>query len=155
MSLNDFILDYYIKVRDLDTRKVNVYRALVTGDLEGVKREMEGLFASLPHQNYTHGRIGEYEGYYASVIYAYLQSLGFEIKGEDTTSLGRADLTMIMKDKIYIFEIKVDAEESPIKQIKERQYYRKYANSGKDIYLVGISINSSERNIAGFEWEKV
>ncbi len=155
MSLNDFILDYYIKVRNLDSRKVNIHRALISGDLEGVKKELEALFASLPHQNYAHGRIGEYEGYYASVIYAYLQSLGYEIIGEDTSSIGRADLTMLMKDKIYIFEIKVDSKEKALKQIKERQYYRKYENQGKGIYLVGININSRQRNIEGFDWEKL
>ena len=40
-------------------------------------------------------------------------------------------------------------------QIKEKSYHLKYQNEGKDIYLIGIDFDSGERNVAGFEWEKV
>ena len=123
--------------------------------MEGLERELDALFAGIPYHNYTGNEIARYEGFYASVIYAYLQSLGYEMRAEDVTNVGRADLTMIMKDKIYIFEIKVDTKESPIKQIKERQYYKKYENQNKPIYLIGIKIDSKERNIVGFEWERM
>ena len=155
ISLSDHILEFYLNIHGFGARKVEGHRALVSGDIEKFGREIEALFAGIPYHNYTGNEIARYEGFYASVIYAYLQSLGYEVRGEDVTNIGRADLTMIMKDKIYIFEIKVDTKESPIKQIKERQYYKKYESQNKAIYLIGINIDTQERNIVGFEWEKM
>ncbi len=156
IALSEVLLEYIEgRRRDRFALQNRLEEVLLQGDMEGLQREFEVLFAGIPYHNYTGNEMVRYEGFYASVIYAYLQSLGYDIRAEDVTNIGRADLTMIMKDKIYIFEIKVDTGEDPIKQIKERQYYKKYENENKPIYLVGIKIDSNERNIVGFEWEKI
>ena len=156
IALSEVLLEYIEgRRRDRSDLQNRLEEVLVQGDMEGLQKELEVLFAGIPYHNYTGNEMARYEGFYASVIYAYLQSLGYEIRAEDVTNRGRADLTMIMKDKIYIFEIKVDTKEDAIKQIKERQYYRKYENQNKPIYLVGIKIGSKERNIVGFEWERI
>ncbi len=97
---------------------------------------------------------GEYEGYYASVLYAYLVSLGIQIIAEDVSNIGRVDLTLFIADKIYIIEFKVGSNEA-LNQIKEKKYYKKYLNENKEIYLVGIAFNSNTKNIKSFEWEKI
>ena len=154
MSLSRVLIEYL--AQDINQeRRSKIHVSLKQGDLEVLRKEIESLFAGIPYHNYTNNEIARHEGYYASVIYAYLQSLGYSIIGEDVSSRGRADLTMITRDKIYIFEIKVDTDESPIKQIKERQYYKKYESQNKDIYLVGIKIDSEKKNLSGFEWEKL
>ena len=156
IALSEVLLEYVEgRRRDRADLQDRLEEVIYEADIEGLRRELETLFAGIPYHNYTGNEMARYEGFYASVIYAYLQSLGYEIRAEDVTNVGRADLTMIMKDKIYIFEIKVDTKESPIKQIKERQYYKKYENQNKPIYLIGIKIDSKERNIVGFEWEKM
>ena len=78
-------------------------------------------------------------------------ALGYDVIPEDITNKGRIDLTVKTEDKILIIEFKVDAEEQPIKQIKERRYYEKYLNENKEIYLIGMVFDSRERNIR--EWE--
>jgi Holliday junction resolvase-like predicted endonuclease len=94
-----------------------------------------------------------YEGFYASVIYVYLQSLGLEIIGEDVTNLGRIDLTIKIKNLIYIVEFKVGTEDA-LQQIKDKKYPQKYLNENKDIYLIGINFDEDEKNIKEFKWEK-
>ena len=155
ISLSDYIMEYYYNLRGIETKKLEGYHTIVRGDLGKFRQEIESLFASIPYNNYTRNEIGKYEGFYASVIYAYIQSTGYQIIGEDVTNIGRADITMITKDRIYIFEIKVGSDELPIRQIRERRYYEKYQNQGKDIYLIGISISSDKRNVEAFEWEKM
>ena len=54
----------------------------------------------------------EYEGYYASLFYAYLKALGLEIVGEDVTNRGRIDLTIKMPNSIIIIEFKVDGSDT-------------------------------------------
>jgi len=45
--------------------------------------------------------------------------------------------------------------ENPLEQIKERKYYEKYLNQGKEIYLVGIKFDHENRNIKDIVWEKI
>lgn len=82
--------------------------------------------------------------------------MGYHIIGEDVTNKGRIDLTLFFKDKIYIFEFKVDSiKGEALRQIKEKGYAEKYRGSGCEIYLVGIEFDSNEMNIVNFEWKKV
>lgn len=96
-----------------------------------------------------------YEGFYASIIYVYLQSLGLRIIGEDVTNKGRIDLTVFIENSIYIIEFKVGTSHNALQQIKDKEYAQKYFNENKEIYLVGIHFDETKRNIGGFEWEKI
>ncbi|MGP1445707.1 PD-(D/E)XK nuclease domain-containing protein, partial [Treponema sp.] len=132
----------------------STYIALEKADMEGIKDTLHTLFASLPYQNYANNNISLYEGFYASVVYAFLASLGVPLIGEDTTNRGRIDLTLTMEQKVYIIEFKVGSGNA-LEQIKAKKYYEKYRNMNKDIYLVGINFDEAERNISGFTWETV
>ncbi len=55
---------------------------------------------------------------------------------------------------MYIIEFKVDQPGKAMEQIKAKGYHEKYLNIGRDIYLVGISFDSGQKNITDFEWEK-
>jgi Holliday junction resolvase-like predicted endonuclease len=133
-------------------------------NLEEFKNSLTSIFASIPYNNYTKNNISKAEGFYASVVYVYLQSLGFDIIGEDVTNKGRIDLTIKLTDKIYIIEFKVErgkgveekgSKGGALKQIKEKKYHEKYLNENKDIYLVGINFSKKEKNISKFEWERI
>ncbi|MGB4267599.1 MAG: PD-(D/E)XK nuclease domain-containing protein, partial [Spirochaetota bacterium] len=93
--------------------------------------------------------------FYSSIVYVYLQSMGYHIIGEDVTNKGRIDLTVLFKDKVYIFEFKVDGKRGEsLRQIKEKGYKDKYVGKGKEIYLVGMEFDSGEKNIVNYEWER-
>ena len=68
---------------------------------------------------------------------------------------GRADIVVLAKDKVYVVEIKTDANEPAIKQIEERRYWEKYEGQGREIYLVGINVNSEERAVREIEIRKI
>jgi hypothetical protein len=131
----------------------DIYEFLTQGDLSGFEKTLKSLFASIPYTNYVNNTISSYEGYYASVIYAYLASLGLDIVAEDVTNKGRIDLTLRLEDFIFILEFKVDGQGRALDQIKDRDYARKYKEDGRPVYLIGIDFDSTERNLAGFEWE--
>ncbi|MEA2050420.1 MAG: AAA family ATPase [Campylobacterota bacterium] len=160
-SLNTYIIDYLIKDdRSLQT-KTNIYKSLLDKNIEDFKTSLESIFSSIPYSNYTNNKINKYEGFYASVIYVYLQSLGLDIIGEDVTNKGRIDLTIKLNDAIYILEFKVDGEKGEaIKQIKEKNYAQKYHHytlppTNYSLFLIGIEFDTSEKNISNFEWERV
>jgi len=154
-SLNSLFISFLTSQRGEKIRiQSGIYKMLEQGNMDGLKDALVSLFASIPYHNFTNNKIADYEGYYASVIYAYLASLGFDLIPEDTTNKSRIDLTLRLEDKIYIFEFKVvdKATGNALQQVKERKYYNKY-KSHKDIYLVGIEFGKNERNIIHFEWE--
>ncbi|MEA3492365.1 MAG: AAA family ATPase [Campylobacterota bacterium] len=154
-SLNDVLIDFLTnQTSEKNIYQDKLYDALIDNDLELLKTSLISMFASIPHHNYTNNRIQDYEGFYASVVYVYLQSLGLDIIGEDVTNLGRIDLTIRIENLIYIIEFKV-GNENALKQIKDKNYAQKYLSEGKDIYLVGINFDKVEKNLSGFEWERV
>jgi len=153
-SLNDILIDflthhYSEKLKFQD----NIYDALIDNDLKLLKNSLVSMFASIPYNNYSKNPIQKYEGFYASIIYVYLQSLGLDIIGEDVTNHGRIDLTVKIERYIYIIEFKVGKEDA-LAQIKAKEYASKYRSENKEIYLVGINFDIEKRNISGFEWER-
>jgi len=153
ISLNELMLRYLSNTNFQD-KKLPTYQALLEGNLEEFKDTLISLFASIPYNNYVKNNISNFEGYYASVVYAYLASLGVEIIAEDVTNKGRIDITLLIKDKIYIIEFKVGSNDA-LSQIKEKNYHQKYLNQNKQIYLVGINFDEDERNVSDFAYERV
>ena len=130
--------------KDTSTNRKGLSKALREKNLEAFKISLETIFASIPYNNYTNNNIQNYEGFYASVVYVYLQSLGLNIIGEDVTNKGRIDLTIKINNLIYILEFKVGSEDA-LQQIKDKNYAQKYINEDKEIYLVGINFNEDEK----------
>ena len=152
LSLNHLFIDYLTNQRhEKLTYRNKIKDALKADNLDQFAEVLKTIFASIPYHNYAKNIIAEYEGYYSSVVFVYLSALGYEVIPEDTTSRGRIDLTLKLDDKTVIIEFKVDTAEDPIKQIREKKYYEKYLNEGKEIYLVGINFDSRERNIVKYE----
>ncbi len=133
--------------------QTGAYKALYAGDMEMFRTTVEALFAAIPYHNYRKNEIARYEGFYASVIYAWLASAGLSVEVEKCTNKGRIDMTIEFEKRIYLIEFKVDAEGKALSQIKERGYAEKYQDKGKEIILIGISFNSKERNVSEFIWE--
>ncbi len=154
LALHDVLIEFLTNETQYTRIKSSIYSALKNGNLEEFEKTITALFAAIPYNNYVNNTISSYEGYFASVIYTYLASLGLDITAEDVTNKGRIDLTVKLGHNIYILEFKVDGTGSALQQIKDKNYKQKYLAEGKDIYLVGIDFDSEMKNISCFEWEK-
>ncbi|HFC46728.1 MAG TPA: hypothetical protein ENJ63_02475 [Dissulfuribacter thermophilus] len=156
ISLNVLFLDYFTNLRKehLGLRST-LYDALLKGDMKLIQENIQRLFDSIPYQNYANAIIQHYEGYYASVIYAYFASLGLPLAVEESSNKGRVDMTIILPQKVYVIEFKVDQPGRALNQIKAKGYHKKHLGNGRDVYLVGISFSSQERNIEEFDWELI
>jgi len=153
ISLNALFLEYFLD-NTLDEKRLKLYEILFDADMEAFESTFISLFASIANNNYIKNNIAHYEGYYASVFYAYVAASGMKLIAEDVTNRGRVDISIFSNNNIYIIEFKVGKEDA-LSQIKEKNYAKKYLSSGKDIYLVGINFNEDEKNIQSFKWEKL
>ncbi|MCI5131834.1 MAG: hypothetical protein D3904_09980 [Candidatus Electrothrix sp. EH2] len=52
------------------------------------------------------------------------------------------------KENVYLFELKTDSAEKAVQQITKKNYAGAYAN--KTVFLIGLQINFSERNIVPY-----
>ncbi|OQY38971.1 MAG: hypothetical protein B6229_04710 [Spirochaetaceae bacterium 4572_7] len=141
-SLNTLFLNYLVNNSEITSKELGTKKALKSGDVNLLLNVLKSLFSSIPYNNYVRNELHNYEGYYASIIYTFLSSLGYDTVAEDVTNKGRIDLTLTLSSHIYIFEFKVDTKEEAIKQIKERKYYEKYLSDSKNIYIIGINFDS-------------
>ncbi|MBN2644370.1 ATP-binding protein [Trichloromonas sp.] len=155
ITFNNVVVSYLTGNSNVLPIKNQLLTDLKKQEIVRFKQTLTSLFAAIPYNNYVNNTIGSYEGYYASVIYAYLASLGLDLVAEDVTSTGRIDLTIHLSDVIYILEFKVDGSGDALAQIKERNYQQKYLAEGKKILLIGIDFDSASRNVTGFAWEAV
>lgn len=136
----------------------SLHRLLLANDFPGLERLFTALFAGIPADWYRNNPIARYEGYYASVFYAYFASLGLDMTPEDASCQGRLDLVVRFNDQIYLFEFKVvelEPEGQALRQIKERGYADKYRAEGQPIHLIGVEFSREQRRVVRFEVETV
>ncbi len=158
-ALNERIFRYLLT--DNILQKNPIFDAIEFKDMKKFENAIRQLFAMLPNDSYRKNKMQNHEGYYANVLYAYLAGLGIEFKAEDTTNLGRIDLTIATPDmsQVYIIEFKVVANANrngkALEQIKAKKYHERYLASAKEITIIGIEFSKKEKNICKFEWEKI
>lgn len=157
-SLNENLLSVLVASPEQGQKSLQLYQLLIANDFDGLKTLFHSFFSSIPHHWYTNSHIQNYEGYYASVFYSYFASLGLDITLEDTTNLGRIDMTLQFNEQVYIFEFKVVElvpEGNALTQIKAKAYADKYRHKNQPIHLIGVEFSKDERNIVCFEVETI
>ena len=130
----------------------DIRNLLGSGNVDGFHRQLKSFLASIPHDWFRKNPLAQFEGYWASLVYSYLASLGYEIIPEDTTNKGRIDLTVKTALYTWIFEFKVKGIDktgdlSPLKQIQNRGYSEKYRSDKRQLIEIGIVFDPETRNI--------
>jgi hypothetical protein len=150
---NQFISGYAgLTSLKLDSR-LQMKKELSTGNITSLIKTIKGLFAGIPWRNFTNNDLANFEGYYASVLYAFFASINAQVIPEDITNHGQADMTIIFRNHIYVLEIKVvdhlpEGNNQALQQIIQRNYAEKYRNrEGMTVHEVGLVFNKTERNL--------
>lgn len=155
-SLNDVLATIGTSLETKEQIINQLYIAIQDNDWNSFKIILGSHFASIPHDWYRKNDIANYEGFYASVVYSYLAALGYELIAEDVTNHGKIDLTIIMPDKILIFEFKLikhGTAAEAIEQIKAKGYPEKYQVNNKPIHLIGISFDPESKSVTELRHE--
>jgi len=151
ISFNNYILRSMTSGSEKEPIRRELLAFINAGDVGSLEDVIKRLFASIAYNNFTNNYIESYEGFYASVLYAYFASTGVDIIAEDVSNKGRIDLTLKAKGRTFLFEFKVSDQE-PLEQIKKMKYYEKYDG---ERYIIGIVFDPKARNVSKFEWERV
>ncbi len=163
IALNDVLFDNYTDLAEQKAKyQREAWEALRAGDPAALEPVLKRLFAAIPWRNFTNNDLADYEGYYASVLYAFFSAINCEIIPEDINNHGQADMTIKIEECVYVTEIKVvDTEEpaegsnSALAQIIERGYAAKYTGTpGRKVFQVGMVFSSVKRNLIQFGWNE-
>ena len=156
-SLNGALLDQLTaRAPSTAEQTARLYSLLSANDFAGLEQLFTAFFASIPTDWYRNNPIAQYEGYYASVFYAYFASLGLDLTPEASSNAGRLDLALRFNGQVYLFEFKVvelAPEGRALEQIKARGYAERYRASGEPIHLIGVEFSRERRSVVGFEVE--
>ncbi len=140
------------------SNKIALPRLLAACDFAALQTLFHSFFASIPYHWTGNNPIARFEGYYAGLFYAWFVASGLEVQPEDITNHGRIDMTVRLAGQIYLFEFKVVEllpEGRALQQIKDKGYADKYRSEGVPIHLIGVEFSRENRNLAGFEVERV
>lgn len=104
---------------------------------------LSGLMALMPYDLYL-----KQEKHYQSLFYLIIKLAGINVSAEVHTQRGRVDAVLEAKDKIIIFEFKLNqTAQIAMDQIKQNGYYELFMDRKLPIYLVGINFDSERREM--------
>ncbi len=153
ISFNENILEFTIKEEVRYKLVDEIITILKKEELKKLKEKLEILISNISYMYLKE------EASYVLAIFVLFYSSGLNVITEDNTSKGRIDLTIIVNNSIvYILEFKVikNSKEkgNAIKQILEKEYYKKYLNYDK-VYILGIELDKTKKQIVNFEYQQV
>ena len=137
---------------------------LETNDFTSFGRELKAWLSSLPYQWHATGNLARYEAWYASLLHMIFRAIDVEVRSEESSSHGRADMVVEIDDQVFIIEFKMaeyteqagkaevakaakDALNAAFAQMRERGYGDKYRASGRKVHLIAVACGREERNL--------
>ena len=151
-SFSTYLLNSYVgrTQREVGSFSADLATAFLEGNLNQARKVLEAFFAGVPYT--THKKS---EATFQSIFYAIFRLLGFNIEAESCTNDGRIDAVVQTEDHIYLFEFKLDKDDSALSQIKEKEYFKKYLLTPKKITLIGVNFDSEKGQLIDWQTEDV
>ena len=119
------------------------------GDVDGFLETMKVFFAKVPYDIHLKD-----ENNFQMLFYLVFMLLGISIIAESKTNNGRIDAVAANDDFVFVFEFKLNkSDRIALQQIKDRDYYRQYMNSGKKIFLIGVNFDKDSGQIDSWNYE--
>ena len=136
----------------VDQVKDSVYKLadkVSAGDVDGFLETMKVFFAKVSYDVHMKN-----ENNFQLLFYSIFMLLGISIVAESKTNTGRIDAVATNENFVFIFEFKLNkSDEIALQQIKDRDYYRRYMNSGKKIFLIGVNFDREVAQIDSWTYE--
>ena len=104
---------------------------------------LKDFYSSIPYDV-----ANDNERHYQAILYAVLASFGADIRVEERTAAGRADLVLLMPREIYLMELKYGhTVQEAMEQLRTKDYTVKYRHDGRPVRLLAINISKETRTI--------
>lgn len=151
-SFSTYLLNSYVgrTQREVSSFSADLATAFLEGNLNQARKVLESFFAGVPYTIHKKS-----EATFQSVFYAIFRLLGFNVEAESCTNDGRIDAVVQTDDHIYLFEFKLDDDDTALSQIKDKAYFKKYLQSSKKITMIGVNFDSVKGQLIDWQTEDV
>ncbi|MFA5596634.1 MAG: putative AAA-ATPase [bacterium ADurb.Bin157] len=150
-SFQTYFLAFYINKQALETDGFSkkLVKTFSNGKPEEFINVFNSFMAGVPYD--LHIKV---ERYYQTIFFVIFRMIGVYIQAEARTFDGRVDAFAAYGDNAYIFEFKLDSTaEVALEQIKTKEYFKQFENSGKKITLIGANFDSKTGKITDYKIE--
>ncbi len=153
LSLNDHLLAFLSPQDRVPLDEGETLRdQLATGDFEGFAATLKAWLAGIPYQWHATGDLARHEAWYASLLHMVFRAIGVDVRAEEATSRGRADMVVSLGEQVFILEFKMaegadDAEaalDAAFAQMRDRGYADRYR--GQPVHLVAVAGHATDPN---------
>ena len=154
LSLNRSLLQHLGKAAAEAAGEGRALCALLKdNDFTGFVDTLKAYLASIPYQWHATGDLARYEAWYASLLHMAFRSIGVEVRAEEATSHGRADMVVHLGDRVFVLEFKMAesaddagaALDAAFNQMRARGYADTY--HGQPVHLIAIACGRDARNL--------
>ena len=139
------LIPYYVTrdTQSTNTTVVNLARALVRGDMDGMLYLLQTFLSTVPSCDRT-----AYEGHYQQMLYIIFSLLGAYVDVEVRTPRGRVDMVMRTATTLYVVELKLNqSAEAAMQQIDLKNYPERFALCGLPVVKVGINFDMERHTL--------
>ena len=142
--MRSLIPDYVTRdTQTTNTTVVNLARALVRGDMDGMLRLLQTFLSTVPYCDHT-----DYEGHYQQMLYVIFSLLGTYVDVEVRTPMGRVDMVMRTSTTLYVVELKLNqSAAAAMQQIDLKNYPERFALCGLPVVKVGINFDMERHTL--------
>ncbi|MDE6227177.1 MAG: ATP-binding protein [Muribaculaceae bacterium] len=120
-----------------------ISRNFILGEPEKAMKAVQAYFAGIDYAMKI-----DNENNFHNAFFLLVGFIGLNTSTECHTSQGRIDIEIITSKFIYIIELKYDhSAEEALRQIKEKNYSRKYQTDSRKIFEIGVEFSSKTRCI--------
>ncbi len=155
LSLNDHLLAALtpqdrVPLDDGDT----LQSRLEANDFAGFAETLKAYLASIPYA-WHNNDLARYEAWYASLLQMCFRTIGMDVRTEEASSHGRADMVVHTGGQVFILEFKMADTDADIEtklaeaftQMRTRGYANRYRDCEDPIHLIAVVCGREARNL--------
>ncbi len=128
---------------------------LEANDFASFGETFRAWVSGIPYLWHAKGDLARYEAWYASLLYMGLHAVGADLRVEETSSRGRADMVLRHGGQVFVLEFKMaegeDGSEAALDaamaQMRGQGYADKYRGSTEPVHLIGVACGREARNL--------
>ncbi len=163
LSLNEELVEAVTgKLTEASDRGEELIRLLQVNDFDGFALEMRSFYAKVPNEWYSSSKVSRYEAFYAGLLFACFIANDVDVKSEESSAEGRADLVVHTGGETFVLEFKVAAEGEKVEskvlealsQMRGKNYALPHQSRGRKVHLLAVVFSRKDRNLVTLRAER-
>ncbi len=155
LSLNDALLAHLSPTDRVPPDEGATLRDLLeANDFDGFAETLRAYLAGIPYQWHSND-LARHEAWYAGLLHMCFRATGVDVRAEEASSHGRADMVVRTDGQVFVLEFKMadtaDATEAALEaaftQMWQRGYADRYRDRNEPVHLVAVVCGREARNL--------